>query len=171
MSSNQTFWWICPLGHSYRMSMNKRAIGRGCPYCTGRRVDSSNSLATKAPEMAKYWHYELNSPLTPDHVTVSSNRKVWWQCDNGHEWQAVINRKEKKLTCPYCTSLVFKYPKIAKEFLLEKNAGVDLDTLSAHSNKKVWWQCDNGHEWQAVINSRTGRGTGCPICFRSRQRK
>lgn len=32
-----------------------------------------------------------------------------------------------------------------------------------HSNKKVWWICENGHEWKADINSR-GSGSNCPIC-------
>ena len=32
------------------------------------------------------------------------------------------------------------------------------------SNKKVWWKCSKGHEWEAVISSRTGSDRGCPIC-------
>ena len=32
-----------------------------------------------------------------------------------------------------------------------------------NSNKKAWWLCKNGHEWQAVIANRTN-GRGCPVC-------
>lgn len=35
--------------------------------------------------------------------------------------------------------------------------------VSKHSNKIVWWQCKNGHEWKTSINNRSN-GTGCPIC-------
>ncbi|MCI6567534.1 MAG: zinc-ribbon domain-containing protein [Dysosmobacter sp.] len=28
---------------------------------------------------------------------------------------------------------------------------------------RVWWQCERGHEWQAVIFSRV-QGAGCPVC-------
>jgi len=31
------------------------------------------------------------------------------------------------------------------------------------SMDKVWWMCCEGHEWKAVIDSRTS-GTGCPYC-------
>ena len=47
----------------------------------------------------------------------------------------------------------------------EKNneLGFDPKTLTLGSNKKVWWKCSKGHEWQAVINNRT-KGSGCPCC-------
>ena len=32
------------------------------------------------------------------------------------------------------------------------------------SNIKAWWQCKDGHEWQATISHRTARGHGCPKC-------
>ena len=32
-----------------------------------------------------------------------------------------------------------------------------------NSDKKVWWKCKNGHEWQAMIGNRH-RGNGCPYC-------
>ena len=38
--------------------------------------------------------------------------------------------------------------------------------VSYGSKQKVWWRCDSGHLWQAHICSRTGRGTGCPVCAR-----
>jgi len=39
--------------------------------------------------------------------------------------------------------------------------------MHLHSNKRVWWRCSRNpdHEWEAVINSRTGtRQSGCPAC-------
>ena len=32
--------------------------------------------------------------------------------------------------------------------------------ITPYSNKKVWWICNRGHEWEAVIGSRTGRDYG-----------
>jgi hypothetical protein len=165
--SNQKFWWLCPQGHSYRMGINKRALGQGCPYCAGRRTDNTNSLARLRPEVAKYWDYERNAPLTPDDVTISSNRKVWWCCEQGHSWLGIISkRKDATLAgfCPYCNGLAAKHPEIAAEFLTEKNPGLDVRTLLPGSNKKAWWRCASGHEWQAVVGSRALRGNGCPYC-------
>ena len=32
-----------------------------------------------------------------------------------------------------------------------------------NSNKKAWWKCPKGHEWQATITNRN-KGVGCPVC-------
>ena len=34
----------------------------------------------------------------------------------------------------------------------------------AHSSKKARWLGECEHEWEAVINSRTTGGNGCPYC-------
>ena len=41
----------------------------------------------------------------PDHVLPGSRRKVWWQCKNGHSWQAVIYSRtgSQNSDCPFCT--------------------------------------------------------------------
>ena len=38
------------------------------------------------------------------------------------------------------------------------------------SHKKVWWQCSEGHEWQAFVFNRT-KGWGCPQCALRKQTK
>ena len=45
--------------------------------------------------------------------------------------------------------------KLVKEWNYEKNKDIDINKITLGSNKKVWWICDKGHEWQAVIASRT----------------
>lgn len=32
------------------------------------------------------------------------------------------------------------------------------------SHFKAWWVCEQGHEWQAIVKSRTLGGCGCPVC-------
>ena len=54
-------------------------------------------------KLTEEWNYEKNKPLTPEKFTVASNKKVWWKCANGHEWEAVIsNRTVLNRGCPYC---------------------------------------------------------------------
>lgn len=52
---------------------------------------------------------------------------------------------------------------LQKEWNNNKNGLMHPDMFSANSNKKVWWRCEKGHEWQARISNRTA-GTGCPYC-------
>ncbi|MBK9521364.1 MAG: zinc-ribbon domain-containing protein [Rhodocyclaceae bacterium] len=56
-----------------------------------------------------------------------------------------------------------EYPDLAKQWHPNKNAPLTADEVSPHSGQKVWWLCSRGHEWNAVINSRS-RGMGCPFC-------
>jgi len=46
----------------------------------------------------------------------------------------------------------------------DKNGNNRPDNVSCFSSKQVWWKCGAGHIWQAYIFSRTGNGTGCPVC-------
>jgi hypothetical protein len=54
-------------------------------------------------------------------------------------------------------------PNLVREWHPTKNAQVRPADVTPGSGKKVWWICKNGHEWQAVIYSRS-RGSGCPYC-------
>ena len=36
--------------------------------------------------------------------------------------------------------------------------------ISRGSKRKVWWRCEKGHVWQAAVYTRTGSGSGCPVC-------
>ncbi len=108
--SNRSVWWVCEMGHEYRASINHRTQMRSaCPYCTGRKVlPGFNDLATKEPLLSKQWCQELNGALTPQMVTVSSHKKVWWQCSDGHVWKAIIASRTgaRRHGCPICAGKV-----------------------------------------------------------------
>ncbi|WP_066297912.1 zinc-ribbon domain-containing protein [Bacillus sp. FJAT-29937] len=165
-------WWICNKGHEWEAKIsNRSALGRGCPYCSNTIVTIENCLATLNAELAKEWHPSKNGDLTPFEVNVKTGRKVWWQCKNGHEWEAKISNRSNGNDCPYCkgrkvcddNSLRTLNPLLAKEWHPIKNRDLKADQVTISSNKKVWWQCKNGHEWAASINSRNS-GNGCPNC-------
>ena len=48
------------------------------------------SLCFSNSTLATEWNYEKNEKLRPEHVTANSRKKVWWICNEGHEWQATI---------------------------------------------------------------------------------
>ena len=60
------------------------------------------------------------------------------------------------------------FPDLAREWNYDKNGVLTPDKIRFGSKKKVWWKCALGHEWQAVVSSRTNpsSGRGCPICYR-----
>ncbi len=102
--SGKKVWWICSNGHSFDSTVANRSNGRGCPYCSGRKVLSGiNDLATLYPNIAKEWDTEKNGDLLPTKVSPGSGKKVWWKCRKGHEWQSLINSRTLQHTgCPFC---------------------------------------------------------------------
>ena len=64
-------------------------------------------------------------------------------------------------------SFADNFPDLLKEWDYEKNNQLNIypNKVTAHSGKKVWWICTEGHEWLSNISTRTGkRKSGCPIC-------
>ncbi len=173
-------WWKCPKGpdHEWQESPYERlAKNLGCPFCSGRRVSVTNSLAAVARRVAKQWHPTLNKDLKPTDVTSQSHRKVWWLCLKGpdHEWKATINtRVGKSSGCPFCsgrlpsvtTSLAAIFPEIAVQWHPTKNKSTTAREVVAKSNRTVWWKCAAGpdHEWRATVCNRTHNKSTCPFC-------
>ena len=173
--SHRRVWWICQKGHEWQAIVKSRAAGCGCPVCTNRSVQpGDNDLATTHPHLARQWHAIKNAPLTPWAVTAGAHRKVWWRCDRGHEWQAAIFSRTVNTTgCPVCAGRAVQsgendlqtlFPGIAAQWHPDRNGTRTPDTISPCSNRKVWWVCEKGHPYPAVVAARTMHGSGCPYC-------
>lgn len=170
--SNKNYWWQCPFGHEWETTPNARTVGNGCPECIGRVLKPGvNDLATINPELAVQWHPTKNAELTPNQVFPSSNRKVWWECSEGHEWDAAVNNRAQGSGCPVCAgrvatatrNLAVLHPTLAAQWHPTKNGIVQATDVLAGSWVSAWWQCDLEHEWQAFVYSRMA-GNGCPVC-------
>ena len=137
-------------------------------------MEKKKTLATEYPDIAKEWHPTKNGTLKPTDVTAGSHKKVWWLGLCGHEWETAIKyRTASGNKCPYCSNrkvltgfndLATTNPTVANEWNYEKNIDILPTMISSGSNKKVWWKCSLGHEWQAAVVERADRGTGCPYC-------
>lgn len=174
-NSNKKVWWICEYGHEWKTSVYSRTVkNTGCPYCTGKKLLTGfNDLATKSEKLSNEWNIEKNEFLSPSEIMPGSKRKVWWKCNNGHEWEAAVSdRYCGGNNCPYCTGkkvfrgyndLATKNKRITSEWNYSKNLDIKPTDVTCYSNETVWWKCKEGHEWQAKISNRTN-GRGCPIC-------
>ena len=78
--------------HMWTATIRDVFRGRGCPYCSGRRVCKCNSLQTMRPDLAAEWCYALNEG-TPDDYTARSNFKVWWQNGKRGRWKTRIDTR------------------------------------------------------------------------------
>lgn len=172
--SSRKIWWKCSKCNSnYEATVNNRSGNKGCSYCSGKKVNETNSLYSLYPEIAKEWNYDKNKELTPDKVTYGSTKKVWWKCNTcDREWKISPNgRTLNNSKCPYCTSQKVNHtnslqslnPELAKEWHPTKNGELTPNDVTCSSGKKVWWIGKCGHEWNSLVSSRNN-GTSCPYC-------
>lgn len=173
IGSHKKILWHGQCGHEWEAVVKNRVQGAGCPYCSHNIVLSGyNDLASRFPDIALEWDYEKNYPLTPDKVTAFKNKKVWWRCKEGHEWNTLISTRAGGSQCPYCSGIqILKgfndlqttHPELALEWS-ERNGSITPDTVNEKSIKNVWWKCRTcGNEWKSVIKSRVN-GSSCPVC-------
>ncbi len=135
-------------------------------------VDGRQSFGEAHPELVVQWHPTKNGDLTPFDIAKASNKKVWWICHKGHEWQATVGHRHFGSGCPFCSNRIVlegyndfahAHPELATQWHPTMNGRLTPLDISIASNKKVWWICDKGHKWQAPVHRRI-YGHGCPIC-------
>ena len=181
--SQKKVWWKCEKGHEWEADLSSRVKGAGCPTCAGKIPTSENNFENDFPEIAKEWHPTKNEDKTPSDFTPRSGIKVWWLCEAGHEWEQTIHNRTRGSGCPECYrinrgkifreallkkrgSLAQRYPDIAKEWHPTKNGDLSPTDVLPRSDMKVWWMCENGHEYVKRLADRT-IGSGCPQCYRA----
>ena len=81
----------------------------------------SKKYITDFPQLLEEWNYSKNKDLSPSEVFSSSQKKVWWVCKKGHEYECSPgNKTQMHVGCPICSSrrllkryndLETKYPK------------------------------------------------------------
>jgi hypothetical protein len=194
IGSDKYIYWICDKGvlcdHEWKTRPRKviESIQRscGCPYCSGRKVCLDNCLTTTHPELVKFWHPTKNGNLTPNDVTIGSNKKIHWLCDKGvlcdHEWKTqpktLITSIQRGNGCPYCSGrkvcldncLTTTHPELANEWHPTKNGDLTPNDVTAGSKKKIHWLCKKHGSFLSIIKDRK-RGSGCPICNESKGEK
>ena len=173
--SHKRVWWECGRGHQWQAPVySVRTDDAGCPYCAGKRpIIGETDLCTTHPNIAAMWHKD--NPNGPGSVTAGSHKKVLWQCEKGHQWEAAVTSVALDgCGCPYCagrkaipgeTDLATVFPEIAASWDGERNGTLTSDQVLPSAHDKVWWRCEKDHVWQAMVFSRTREnGSGCPYC-------
>lgn len=180
-SKKKAFWICSKCGNKWEATINSRVNGRGCPKCGSEKskinrmksMAKNNSFANNYPNLVKEIDF-VKTNIDLSLISASSNRKIWWKCNKGHNWYTTISsRTNNKSSCPYCCNqkilkgfndLETKNPQLAKEWDYTKNYPLLPSEVAPHSTKSVWWRCEKcGESWKAKINNRAN-GRGCPNC-------
>ena len=137
-----------------------------------RLIQEADSLASVYPEVLPMW--SKRNKILPTAVTARSHRRVWWVCEKGHEWEAVVGSVAADgCGCPFCagkravmgeTDLATLRPDLLEQWDYERNTQSP-EAILPSTYEKVWWKCSLGHSWQAMVFSRSReKRAGCPYC-------
>jgi hypothetical protein len=173
-TSSQKFTWVCELGHEFTSNLNNRVAGSGCPTCAGKNILTGfNDIATLYPELVPYWNIIKNGERTPENTGKGYSKKVWWVCDEGHEYEALVSNRRAFTSCNICSGkqvltgfndIATTNPEIVKYWHPTKNPGYAPQTVTRGLHKKMWWTCENGHEYESLIANRVNMGDKCSWC-------
>lgn len=166
--SGKKLIWVCSQSHEWEATVANRSLGRGCPYCAGRKVlKGFNDIGTTHPELTKHIVDENDAYS----LSSGSRRKIELQCTREHRWTLPVYRAvETEALCPYCSDkkmlegfndLATKNPFLSSQVSTESKSKPP--EVSYRSKKKLLWECSEGHTWEASVIDRV-KGGNCPYC-------
>lgn len=177
IGSDIMIWWKCIKCKSkYQSRINHRCSGFDCPYCAGKKVNETNSLYSRYPDLCNYW--SNTNIIKPTEVPVNSSKKVWWICPECKEEVKVnIHARVRSYlsghnSCTFCANrtvndknnLVAIFPGIIKIWDYDKNYPLLPENMTKSSRKRIWWKCNEcGYSYQTTINSKL-ESKNCMLC-------
>jgi thiol-disulfide isomerase/thioredoxin len=148
--NNQTkLLWECSEGHRWKATPRQ---GKWCPYCAGRgkTIEDMQKLA------------KGRGGKCISKAFLGARKKLLWECSKGHQWMAIPDSIRRGSWCPQCRGskkqTIEKMRQIAK-----KRGGKCLSNIYLNNSSKLLWECENGHQWEAIYSS-IQRGRWCPVC-------
>jgi Probable Zinc-ribbon domain len=158
--------WQCAEGHEWLALPSNIRHGTWCPPCgwkgSGAKRMANNLIRGRAVAES------LGGKCLAE-KNGSATCYVWWECVEGHRWQAMFQNVILKGTwCSTCRNRYKTQPLLLDNLttarqLAAKNSGECLETENFSIHDYVRWRCQKGHEWDAVFYS-VRRGSWCQTC-------
>jgi len=103
-----------------------------------RRLKKNCSLFELEPFLVKEWHPTANGHLTPRNVKFIYPKKIWWLCNESHQWKATIKGRMKGYGCPKCEKVQLNNDhQILKSNLKQKTSGNKSGAISKRAYNKI----------------------------------
>lgn len=102
-SSQDSVYWLCSKGHTFRQRIDRRVSGYKCSVCSRRTlVPHVNDLRTTEPVLVTEFHSYLNGPKDTGHIFAGTDL-YWWKCKaHGHVYRQSVPHRVKSKGCPEC---------------------------------------------------------------------
>jgi hypothetical protein len=154
--------WECKLGHRWETKPYYVIImGTWCPKCAGIMTHTIQEMRIFA---------EGKKGKCLSHEYINHNTSLLWECEKGHRWEARPNNVVLKGNwCPKCANRLLISIVEMKE-LARSRGGECLSDEIIKYRQKLKWQCEKGHQWNAISSS-IRQGHWCPTCSYEKSRE
>lgn len=95
-------------------------------------------------------------------VYTHSHIKIFWECAEGHKWEATPTHIRTGTWCPFCSGKAKLTIDQLKTIAISRG-GKCLSNQYKYGDKALLWECANGHQWESKA-SNIRAGHWCPIC-------
>ena len=156
----------CSCGTIFEVRLTALQKSGRCRTCAGkaRRIDVVGQRFGQLTVISRADDY-----ISPEGVHLSQFN---CKCDCGNTCVVSLSELrggQKSCGCIMNTAGLLKdNPELVVKYDFEKNQeeGIDFNTLTARTSRKVWWKCkDCGNSWFATIASQNDKiKHGCPYC-------
>lgn len=155
----------CACGNVFDIRLSQARKNQKCSKCASkdRRIDITG----------KRFGGLLVTSMADDYYSPSGNRlsRCNCLCDCGNTctvlMSGLVTGSTTSCGCKKNTAgLLVDNMDLLSKYDYEKNAALDISTLTARSSKKIWWKCSCcGNSWYATIASQNDSiKHGCPYC-------
>lgn len=152
----------CENEHVFYTTPSSVANGIWCAQCSYDRKKVKMQKVIERVNSVKTGY-----TLLTENVNKTLSEKLKFICKNGHVCHIRLDHYENGAQCKTCTGKTNKKLTIKeiKLFLKEfKPHGKLLSTEYKNKEKKLLWECKNGHTWEATLRNVKGNKTWCPYC-------
>ncbi len=157
---------LCSCGNEFTIRLVSAKQNGKCRDCLNKdkRVDITGKRFGKLVVIS----------MADDYISPTGTRlaQCRCQCDCGKitivSMSSLVTGTTRSCGCLLNSRGMLKDDKeLMKRYDFERNRDIDLDSLTARCNKKVWWKCEKcGESWEAQVASQNDKNKkhGCPYC-------
>ncbi|WP_322552811.1 zinc-ribbon domain-containing protein [Priestia megaterium] len=164
LGSKTNLSWKCEKGHIWVATPNNIKRGKWCPTCA---IEKNASKRRKnIQDMQKLAGTKNGKCLSETYTDM--NTKLIWQCELGHIWEARPSNIKRGSWCAECNKgklgANIRLSIEDMHDLAKRKNGKCLSTEFIGVKKKLKWQCEKDHIWEAAPEHIIYRNRWCPAC-------
>ncbi len=156
--------------------------------CSQRKLCNDNTCLIRFEKSfasnpkAQFWHPTKNLDVKPWDIMKSSNKKYWFLCECGHDFERQCDQitRKKPIWCPYCSNppkrlcedinckqcfkKSFASHIKSKCWCYEKNGDAIPRNVFQFSHEKYWFNCNECHHIFEMVLADVSDDGWCQYC-------